>query len=140
MDNASKALIMAGAILIAVALVGMGVYLVSIISNPADSAVTLIDTNDIMTKNQQIEMYCGKSIKGSEVQTLLKLVSNMNAQKYFPNDITPSGDTVDTIKSDSKFTQTDVKEITASARYDVTPYYDTDGYINKLDIKKTTTT
>ena len=56
MDNASKALIMAGAILIAVALVGMGVYLVSIISNPADSAVTLIDTNDVLTKNQQVEM------------------------------------------------------------------------------------
>lgn len=136
MDNASKALIMAGAILIAVALVGMGVYLVSIISNPADSAVTLIDTNDILTKNQQIEMYCGTSVKGSEVQTLIKLVVSMNTQDYFPNDIKYSGDKIGT---DDNFDNNDTKSVTSSARYNVTPSYDSDGYVNYLSIKKTTT-
>ena len=131
MDNASKALIMAGAILIAVALVGMGIYLVSIISNPADSAVTLIDTNDVLTKNQQIEMYCGESVKGSEVITLLKLCNTMNVQNYFPDDLTVSG-------AVSAFDNAAISAgIVASARYKVECTYGTDdGYIKTLVITK----
>ena len=129
MDNASKALIMAGAILIAVALVGMGVYLVSIISNPADSAVTLIDTQDVLTKNRQIEQYCGTSVKGSEVRTLLRTLETMNARDYFPDDIVPTGAVTDTDAAS-------VNSINASARYTVTVTYDTDGFVDSVNIVK----
>ena len=43
MDNASKALIMAGAILIAVAIVGIGIYIFSAANGMTDDALNKID-------------------------------------------------------------------------------------------------
>ena len=108
MDNASKALIMAGAILIAVALVGVGVYLYSSASGMMNSGVEELISADMITKNAKIEQYEG-IISGSELKTLMRTVDVYNRQDIFPETLTVSGDT------------TSIKN---AARYQITINYD----------------
>ena len=87
MDNASKALIMAGAILISLALVGLGVYIFSISSDLQDSTGQQMDVMAAQTTNKQLDNYAGVKKRGSEVKSLINLVKTLNAQKVFPVDI-----------------------------------------------------
>ena len=77
MDNASKALIMAGAILIAVALV------------------------DMITKNSKLEIYEG-NISGTELKQLKRAVTAYNKNEIFPESIDIS-DIPDTIRNSQTY-------------------------------------
>ena len=88
MDNASKALIMAGAILIAVALVGVGVYLYSSAASQVDNASSQLSAAEIQLKNSEFEQFEGSSVRGTEVIQLVRKVNAFNSQDIFPNDIT----------------------------------------------------
>ena len=68
MDNASKALIMAGAILIAVAIVGIGIYIFSAANGMTDDALNQIDALTVTSINSQLQQYEGE-IRGREVKT-----------------------------------------------------------------------
>lgn len=57
MDNASKALIMAGAILIAVAIVGIGIYIFSSSNALTNDAVNRIDTVAVQMFNNTFTQY-----------------------------------------------------------------------------------
>ena len=81
MDNASKALIMAGAILIAVALVGVGVYLYSSAAAQVDNAGQQLSAAEIQLKNSEFEQYVGTKVKGTEVKQLIRKVNTFNKQK-----------------------------------------------------------
>lgn len=87
MDNASKALIMAGAILISLALVGLGVYIFSISSDLQSNAGQQMDAMAAQTTNKQISNYAGAKKRGSEVKSLIALVNTLNIQDVFPVDI-----------------------------------------------------
>ena len=118
MDNASKALIMAGAILIAVALVGVGVYLYQSASGMMNSGVDELIGADMLTKNAKIEMYEG-TISGAELKTLIRSLEVYNRQKIFPTDLSVSG-------------APDVDEIRATATYKIGVGYDDAGWINSI--------
>ncbi len=114
MDNASKALIMAGAILISLALVGLGVYIFSISSDLQGNAGQTMDVMAAQTTNKQISNYEGVKVRGSNVKALFSLVDTLNTQQVFPlniryeastaaashtwvatgSDVTSSGDTI----------------------------------------------
>ena len=121
MDNASKALIMAGAILIAVALVGVGVYLYSSAAGMMNSGVNELASADMMTKNSKIELYEGQ-ITGSELKTLFRQLKTYNAKDIFPTDLTISG-----------VAEADVR---ASANYKITLGYDTEGWVKSITAAK----
>ena len=57
MDNASKALIMAGAILISVAIVGIGIYIYSTLNSTINSANKSMDSIDTFAFNQRFLFY-----------------------------------------------------------------------------------
>ena len=118
MDNASKALIMAGAILIAVALVGVGVYLYSSAAGMMNSGVDELATADMFTKNSKIEMYEG-SITGAEVKQLDRAIKAYNAKDVFPADI--------------KLTLP--KSVVNSKTYTATISYDTAGWVSSVTVK-----
>ena len=59
MDNASKALIMAGAILISIAIVGVGVYIFSSTSSITSSGQQQIDATAAQTANSTLRQYAG---------------------------------------------------------------------------------
>ena len=78
MDNASKALIMAGAILIAVAIVGIGIYIFSASNSLTNNAVGQIDTIAVQMFNQTLTQYAtnGEVINGTRAKQLYDVASS----------------------------------------------------------------
>lgn len=76
MENASKALIIAGAILLSILIIGLGMA----VFNNAKEALSgaNLDKEKIATINAQYEAYIGENIKGSQVKTLCNLVRDNN--------------------------------------------------------------
>lgn len=90
MDNASKALIMAGAILIAVMLVSLGVMLFSRAQDVAEDSVGTIDALGVDAYNNQFLQYVGKDIRGTSVLQLCSKIKANNAVSTI-NEIAVSG-------------------------------------------------
>ena len=129
MDNASKALIMAGAILIAVALVSLGVYLYQSAAGKVNDGTRQVDASQMLMLNQEIEKFKGR-IKGSEANQLIRLVNAYNKQDVFPADLTiggahaPSGDTTNGYSDDYR----------DSTNYTISVTYDNDGWISSISV------
>ena len=79
METASKALIIAGAILLSILIIGLGM----LVFNNAKEALSgaNLDKEKIATINAQYEAYIGENIKGSQVKTLCNLVRDNNLTK-----------------------------------------------------------
>lgn len=77
MENASKALIMAGAILIAIMIVSLGIMIFSNMSNSAKNAANM-DEQEIANFNAKITPYTGESVSGSQVNALIQLVISID--------------------------------------------------------------
>ena len=77
MENASKALIIAGAILIALVLIGVGMLLINGISGFTESAGTRMDEMTISTTNARFTPYEGKRT-GSNIRALIDAIATYN--------------------------------------------------------------
>ena len=86
MENASKALIIAGAILLAILIISLGI----LIYNQASGVVTnnSMDEVSIQTFNNKFLQYAGEQ-KGSSVRALLSQINASNATDGNPATITP---------------------------------------------------
>lgn len=76
MENATKALIIAAAILIAIVLISLGVYVLSI----GQESISNVDmsSQEVTTFNAQFESYEGQNVLGSKVNALLSAVLQNN--------------------------------------------------------------
>ena len=76
MENASKALIIAGAILISILIIGLGVF----IYQQAQSTVSKVNfgSQEAQAQNQQFENYFGPKVSAQEVKQLCTLVRSNN--------------------------------------------------------------
>ena len=83
MDNASKALIIAGAILIAVMLISLGVLIYNRAQETAIGSLDTISTLDDRTFNAQFTTYCGADIKGVAVRTLFEVCQANGIKMYY---------------------------------------------------------
>ena len=81
MENASKALIIAGAILLSILIIALGVF----VFNQAKSAVgnTGLSDQEVAAFNSKFESYEGKQ-KGSSVKALINAVKNITGQTIIP--------------------------------------------------------
>ena len=77
MENASKALIMAGAILLAILLISLGVMVFRNMSKSVTTDTSL-DKQTITAFNQKIQPYVGKNKSGSQVNTLRNVAISIN--------------------------------------------------------------
>ncbi len=77
MENASKALIIAGAILISILIVGLGVIIYNNVSGIA-SDTSGIDQTAVSAHNSPIESYFGSYVSGSNVRALINYVNGIN--------------------------------------------------------------
>ena len=107
MDNASKALVMAGAILIAVMLISLGVLLFNRGQQTAEQAGHLMDSKAIATYNSTYQMFEGVNRSPSEARTLITQVKahNANSQEsydYGPITLDTSGKTATSQISNTK--------------------------------------
>ena len=84
MENASKALIIAGAILLSILIIALGVF----VFNQAKGAMgnTGLDDQKAAANNQKIEAYEGSNVKGSQVKNLIDIVRTNNNSATNDND------------------------------------------------------
>lgn len=73
MENASKALLIAGAVLIVILLIGIGMLIYSKSTGVIDTAASTMNTQEIQSFNSQFTPYEG-SQKGSSVRAMLSTV------------------------------------------------------------------
>lgn len=130
MDNASKALIMAGAVLISIALVGVGVYIFSSTNTMIGGANKQLDDAAAQMTNSTLGQYAGSKVRGSTVKQLFEKARISNVNETLPQKITV------------KLTNTDVTDTLSSVDIVDTKYYDvkvtdsdSDGYYDLIEVK-----
>lgn len=77
MENASKALIIAGSVLIAIMILALGVYLVGGLEQTADSYTTEVEITEIRKYNSKFEVYVGrKDIMAQDIITVISMAQH----------------------------------------------------------------
>ena len=129
MENASKALIIAGAILLSILIISLGIMVYNNSKNTVNSAN--LNQQEISTFNSQWESYVGSNKTASEVRTMISAVIASNASETNSG----SGRTV-TINSAAPTGETLNDYYVSSTTYTITPTYDgTSGLITNLTIE-----
>ena len=123
MENASKALIIAGAILLAILIIGLGVYIYRQAAGVIDTGT--MDQLVVSQFNAQFEPYLGNNVSGSNVKQLIKIIKASNRAKE---------DLPVTIEVDDEEVKNDSK-IKSGNTYEVTSSENNAGYIEKITIK-----
>ena len=131
MENASKALIIAGAILISILLISVGILVMNSTGNMQDQVSSSGDSMAIETFNSQFLSYETDTNSAAQIRTLISKVNASNAS----NDASTT--------ADEKYVEVawgqglSASTLKSTKRYTVTVGYATTGYINKLTISET---
>lgn len=80
MENASKALLIAGAILICILLIAIGMYIYQSAQSTINTAAAQMGQKDKEMYNATISRYIGTSKKGSDVKQMINEVISQNNQ------------------------------------------------------------
>ena len=143
MENASKALIIAGAILLAIIIISMGILVVNQGRSTASEAN--LDAETAQAFNTRISQYCGSNKTGTTMNSLMDAISSSNgaqkgksAQHYISYDT--SGCTTGATKKATQTisatsTSVEYPSFDNSRTYTATYTTDASGYINKVTIK-----
>ena len=124
MENASKALIIAGAILLAILIIGLGVYIYRQAAGVIDTGT--MDQLVVSQFNAQFEPYLGNNVSGSNVKQLIKIINASNrAKEDLPVIIEVDGEEV---KNDSKIKSGNTYKVESSSEGNKA------GYIEKITI------
>lgn len=140
MENASKALIIAGAILLSILLIGLGMMVYSKAKGTLDD--TGIDDVAVQTFNSKFTDYEGTNVSGASVNALLTTIVNNNrtyngTDKSKQVNVTITGATLTTGTDPSGSAPTATLKVPTGYSYTVTTAADTgSGYINAVTIKK----
>ena len=144
MENASKALLIAGAVLVVILLISLGMMIVNSSQDVTDQVTDLTTNQAVKTFNSEFTTYQG-SQKGSSVRSLLQSISVNNATNR-----NTSGRIINVIITDSKTANASLSKtndstvitqaaanIVTSAKYNVKMSgVDTEGYITEITITR----
>ncbi len=129
MENATKALLIAGAVLIVILLIGVGMLIFNSSTQPVQTAVTQMSAQDKSIFNAQFENYAG-SQNGTSVRTLLSNVISSNA--VYDNKVTVTDGTVDKGSGNDAISALRTG-VSLNTKYTITLGY-SDGLVNKVTI------
>lgn len=143
MENASKALLIAGAILICILLIGVGMLVYNGAMEGINGGISSMDENAKQQFNVKFTQYEGKK-SGSNVRALIGNIITSNST-YQDVD----GKLVELIIENTSFkpTTSDLKmdemsaeraKINTGAQYNVVISYSKDGLVNKVTVTKVT--
>ena len=137
MENASKALIIAGAVLIAILIVSLGVAVFMNMSNSVKNDTSL-DKQAIASFNSKLTPYVGKNISGSQVNALIQLAISINSTAINnSDDIRVVTINVDgkTYVSKDLVKKNNCEKVETGKYYKVEPVYNVDsGLINVINV------
>lgn len=132
MENASKALVIAGAILVSILLISIGVLIINSTNKMTDQVGGTSDTMAIQSFNAQFTAYEGTENTAAQIKELQSKVNSSNAA----NKVTTA--------TQPKYVTFELSGITSMAallntsRYTVVLGYDaTNGYVNKVTVSTT---
>ena len=138
MENASKALIIAGAILLAILIIALGVF----IFNKAKSATNMDDLNNqqVEAHNATFQNYEG-TINGTQAKALIDAIRNNNQSMPTLGQITVDGVTKSGITSVTDLAaEKNAYKTTEQYTVSITGYQTTDGqykgYVTKMKVVK----
>ena len=105
MENASKALIIAGAVLISILLISLGIMIYNQAKQVTDN--TNLDEVSVTTYNEKFNQYLGEKVKASVVNSLVAAVNQNNTYEtagknpitLVPGDSGITADTTDSTKT-----------------------------------------
>lgn len=128
MENATKALLIAAAILIAIVVITLGVFVLgkgtSLVKENSDMSGVEIDTY-----NSKFETYCGENVRGAQVKQLINAINAHNREN--------AGDESKqiTLDKNAKNVVTEAKDVKTGETYVVTiEKYTTGGLIEEMRI------
>ncbi len=143
MENASKALIIAGSILISILVISLGVLIFNKMSGSARDAANM-DEQEIANFNSKLTPYIGNNISGSQVNALIQLVisidnsavSSGNTKSVSITYPTTTGINTIEVSSGSVTGTNQMKRVeTGSGKfYTVQSEYGSNGLINKITV------
>lgn len=81
MENASKALIMAGSVLLAILIIGSLVFMFNTLSNLKNTEASAEDVEQLAKYNRQIETFNRDGLYGSEILSLANLIEDYNIRQ-----------------------------------------------------------
>ena len=81
MENASKALIMAGSVLLAILIIGSLVFMFNTLSELKNTEASAEDVEQLAKYNRQIETFNRSGLYGSEIMSLANLIDDYNKRQ-----------------------------------------------------------
>lgn len=87
MENASKALLIAGAMLILMLVLTVGIYFTRRMSYQTSEIYKALEQSDIDELNQKFYVYEGREIYIQDVVSIINLAKNINEKKKIPTTI-----------------------------------------------------
>ena len=118
MENASKALLIAAAVLIVILLIGFGMRILNSAGDSSGQAEDLASSQQMQMFNAQFIPYIGSSRTGSTIRNLKVTVNKSNARNTKKVTLTtPQANVID------------------NGVYNVTATYDEDGYITAITVQ-----
>ena len=136
MENASKALIIAGSVLIAILLIGFGMKIFNSTSGTADDVKSTAEITSMATFNGKFTAYVGENKSAAMVKSLANVIIANNATNS-EHKVSISGLTVDETNKAVEITSA-VANLSGSYKIEIpsTGGYDTNGYIKLIHISK----
>lgn len=135
MENATKALIIAGSVLIVIVLISVGVSILSSTKGLENNTQETADVMETNSFNSRFTGYVGQNLSGSQIKSLCSTVIASNAKNTAHKVSLSNGTTTGT---ESSVISTIASGISANARYNVSSAYDVEGYIVTLTISSST--
>lgn len=132
MENASKALIIAGAILVSILLISVGVLVMQSMNPMTEQAQSQTEGMGIKTFNAQFTGYEGEGRTAAQIRALISDVKANNAVN----------DNVKLVKTDSATADAfTISDVSNSKKYKVTLHYNSStGYIDYIIVAPETAT
>lgn len=132
MENATKALLIAAAVLVAILIISLGLIIYNMASETVENAGDLSEY-EIQQHNDKFEKYVGEGLTGSTINAMLKTVFNHNLAEG------EDGALVE-VKGSATLTtgaSQPADKVSTGDRYDVTATY-TKGMISELNVTPAT--
>ena len=136
MENATKALIIAGSILIAILLITFGVTTFNSTRGTTESVKGTMDATEIATFNNKFAGYVGKNLSAAKVRALVNIIISNNSTsshkvnlKLVGTDYTYTAATAGTVAGSMS---SGAAALSNSDTYDVVTNYDASGSIITL--------
>lgn len=142
MENATKALLIAAAVLVAILIISLGIVVYQMAAETMDSVN--FSSQEITAFNDKFMHYNGNNVRGSEVNAMLKTVLNSNMQSRTEG-LNPATDAKFVVVKNNTTTVLDKTAtsigttVNTSKTYTVTVKMDAKtGFVNEINYTETT--